>query len=70
MVSPDLPMHLGLCRSCARLRVLRAVTFDCYGSDADDADLIYYCRANQHRTEGKGNCNSYAEKSVNKEVTQ
>lgn len=53
----ELPYHLGLCRSCARLRIL-------YETTLDGAVLrrVYYCRATMRQTDGSNDCNNFEQK--------
>ena len=51
------PYHLGLCRNCVRMRILRETTLD-----GDVLRHVYYCRASMRETDGSNDCNKFIQK--------
>lgn len=56
----DLPITLGVCRNCAKLKVYSGTTIDGF-----IARRVYYCRAMMHETEGRTACNDFTAKEMN-----
>lgn len=52
----DLPMCLGLCRRCSKLKVLNETTLE-----GRTLRRVYYCRVAMHETVGTGECNDFME---------
>lgn len=52
----DMPIRLGLCRRCSKLRIYNETTLD-----GDIRRRVFYCRALMHEVVGKGECNEYTE---------
>lgn len=50
----DLPMRLGLCRGCSKLKVYDEMTLD-----GLMRRRVYYCRARMHETRGTNDCNDF-----------
>lgn len=52
----DLPVTLGLCRTCARRRDMVETTIE-----GHVLRRIYYCRAKRRTVDGAASCNDYME---------
>lgn len=52
----DLPVTLGLCRTCARRRDMVETTIE-----GQVLRRIYYCRAKRRTVDGAASCNDYRE---------
>lgn len=52
----DLPMRLGLCRRCSKLKIFNETTLDGYV-----LRRVYYCRVLMHEISGTNECNDFKE---------
>lgn len=54
----ELPVFLGLCRDCSRLKVMNETTID-----GGVLRRVYYCRARMRCIEGSNQCDDYKERA-------